>query len=149
MKLITILLLFMCASAKEDTVTVHSDGQDCKCDYLRLFWYDKEEPYDTIYMETPFLNGKLNGTQKQYYPQGHIQGETVYENGWAEGLSYSYDTLGNLLLMSTFKHGKYHGEVYTYDAGIPIRLEIYRNDTLISSRMCKEHKDPREKVYCP
>lgn len=149
MRLIIILLLFMCASAQEDTVTVHKDGQDCKCDYLQIFWYDEEEPYDTIYIETPFLKGKLNGTQKQYYRQGYIQGETVYINGWAEGLSYSYDTLGNLLLMSTFKHGKYHGEVYTYDAGIPVRLEIYRNDTLISSRACKVRKDLMNDNYCP
>lgn len=148
MRLIIILLLFMCAVA-QDTITVYKDGTSCQCDFLRLAWYDYEEPNDTLMMETPFLKGELNGTQKQYYRQGYIMGETVYKNGWAEGLSYAFDTLGNLTLRSTFHKGKYHGEVYTYDAGIPIRLEIYRNDTLISSRACKVRKDLMNDNYCP
>lgn len=143
-----ILLLFMCALA-QDTTTTYKDGSSCHCDFLRLAWYDDEEPNDTLMMETPFLKGELNGIQKQYHKKGCIMGETEYINGWAEGKSFAYDTMGNLTLMSTFKHGKYDGEVYTYEAGIPIRLEIYRNDTLISSRECKTTKQLMNETYCP
>lgn len=148
-KLLSIFILFICASAQEDTVTVHHDGQHCKCDYLDRAWHDDEEPYDTIWIETPFLKGILNGTQKQYFKSGQVEGETVYINGWAEGLSYSYDTLGNLTLRSTWKHGKHHGEMYFYENGIPTWVEIYRNDTLISKRKCKVSKDLMNDSYCP
>ena len=146
---ILILLLFICAVAKDPPVTTYKDGKFCNCDYLRLAWYDDEEPYDTLMMETPFVNEKLNGTQIQYFRTGSVMGETVYKNGWAEGLSYAFDTIGNLTLRSTYKHGKYNGEVYTYKDGIPIRLEIYRNDTLISSRACKVSKNLTNETYCP
>lgn len=149
MRLLIILLLFICASAHEDTVTVYKDGTSCRCDYLRIFWYDDEEPNDTIMMETPFIKGVLNGTQIQYYRKGCVQGETVYKNGWAEGLSFSFDTLGNLVLRSTFHKGKYEGEQYEYENGIPTRLNVYRNDTLISSRACKVRKDLMNETYCP
>lgn len=67
--------------------------------------------------ESPYANGKKEGTVKEYYKSGKLRSESLYKNDKKEGIQKSYDESGRLQSETSFKDGKQHGSYiwYWYD----------------------------------
>jgi len=55
----------------------YKDGTPCECDEMQRFRNDSGD----ISGETPCVNGKKHGIEKQYYSSGALEWETPYVNG--------------------------------------------------------------------
>jgi len=65
----------------------------------------KEFNYSTLKEERFYINGKLEGTVKIYYPDGKVMEEGNYKNGIRDGVSKWYDKDGNLSIEYEYKEG--------------------------------------------
>ena len=62
----------------------------------------------------PWVDDKIRGVKKRFYPDGTLQLEATYRDGVAEGPTRSYDPKGNLTREESNKDGKRHGMVTDY-----------------------------------
>ena len=72
-------------------------------------WKYYHENSDTIMTKELYVNGKLSGIRKVYYPNGKIAEETTYKNGSKEGLYKRYGLNGVILEESNYKNNIYNG----------------------------------------
>jgi len=70
-------------------------------------YYHEDSP--AIMTLENYVNGKLNGIRKVFYPNGKIAEETTYKNGIKDGVYKKYTENGVVLEESTFKNGEYDG----------------------------------------
>ncbi len=56
--------------------------------------------------EKNYVNDKLEGIAKEFYPGGGIQEEAMYEDGVRNGVSRWYDMMGNLSIEYEYKDGE-------------------------------------------
>lgn len=56
-----------------------------------------------------YVNGKLEGVRKVYFPNGKIAEETTYKNGIKEGKYKNYTETGIVLEETIYKNGEYEG----------------------------------------
>lgn len=56
--------------------------------------------------ERTYINGKLEGTVRIYYPTGKIMEEGLYTNGVRDGISRWYDQEGNVTIEYEYKNGE-------------------------------------------
>ena len=71
-------------------------------------------PNGKLELIIPFLNNEKNGLQKDYFPNGKIKMETELKNGENNGYQYRYDEKGNLGMKLEYKEGKIQTmEVYS------------------------------------
>ena len=78
-------------------------------------FYHKASPQ--LMKEEFYKNGKLEGIQKIYFPNGAIAEETTYKKGLREGIYKVYAPNGNVVEESTFKNNQYDGLAIFRDAG--------------------------------
>ena len=66
--------------------------------------------------EQHYMSGRLNGTQKYYYPHtGRLAREENYTNGKPSGIFKEYYESGKLKIKAYWYGNRKNGKVYTYD----------------------------------
>lgn len=85
-----------------------SEGKLIGKDYVGEWKYYHEDSPAIMTTEI-YVNGKLNGVRKVYYPDGKIAEETTYKNGSKEGNYKRYGTNGVILEESIYKNDVYNG----------------------------------------
>ena len=128
-----------------------------------MYVNDEKEPFtgiakdfyedNSLKVEYPHKNGKIEGLAKEYYPNGKLKSEenfvdgllngkaiTYYENGNIEyeenykddkldGLLKKYYENGQLSIEENYKDGKLEGEIVFYDENGNMELKaIYKDD---------------------
>ena len=77
-----------------------------------------ERIYDTsgqrLEVETPWLNGVIQGVRRSFHPDGSVQTVTPFVDGVIEGESRTFDPEGNLLRIAPFRAGRRHGDSIDY-----------------------------------
>ena len=85
---------------------------------------DKDRATVTIYFDSTskqprvrreYKDGKLDGTERWYTPDGTLWLEREFKEGKLHGVSKQYSIKGELLLRETFRDGKRDGESRQYD----------------------------------
>lgn len=66
---------------------------------------------EKVRMETTYLNGKENGTQKLYYENGNLRMETEMVDGKPHGTMKRYFEDGTIEEEATFVNGELQGEI--------------------------------------
>ncbi len=56
-------------------------------------WYDGR---GRIIREVPYVNGRIHGTKKDFYPNGDVLGAIPYKYGMKDGIAYSYNRDGSV-----------------------------------------------------
>lgn len=86
-------------------------------------------PDGVLMRETRYINGKLDGLYCTYYEDGQLEQKAVYLNGEIEGLYVSYYKNGILHQEKNYIKGKLNGIYKAYDElGIPFFEITYKND---------------------
>ena len=62
--------------------------------------------YEKIFQESPYIKGKLNGTEINYYENGLKHGETPYLNGKKHGTQIWYFEDGSKKEEFVYENGK-------------------------------------------
>lgn len=82
------------------------------------------------------VNGKLQGTSTNYYPNGQLESEMNFVDNQLDGIIKFYSPSGNLTSYANYKAGKKDGLVINYfDTKEPvISVEaFFQNDTLVGA----------------
>ena len=85
-----------------------SEGKVFNRQYEGDWKYYHEDSSNIMTLEH-YVNGKLDGIRKVYYPSGKIAEESTYKNGIKEGKYKSYAENGIVFEESNFKNGEYEG----------------------------------------
>ena len=64
---------------------------------------------DALWIETPYVNGKMHGIEKWYYESGALMAETPYVDGKRHGIAKWYYASGALQIETPYVRGKMHG----------------------------------------
>jgi antitoxin component YwqK of YwqJK toxin-antitoxin module len=93
-------------------------------------WKYYHENSDSIMTKEFYINGKLNGIRKVYYPNGKLAEETTYKEGLKEGIYKKYAENGVVLEESIYKKDMYNG------------LAIFRNskNEIVGQGLFKDDK---------
>ncbi len=85
----------------------------------------------TLYSETPYKNGHINGERKIYSPTGFVRRSTMYIEDQVDGWDKKLDS-GQLSVEQHFKDAKLHGVCKEFDpiTGAMIKLTSYKNNKL-------------------
>ncbi|WP_299683745.1 hypothetical protein [uncultured Dokdonia sp.] len=75
-----------------------------------------------------FVNGRLNGIRKLYYPNGNLSSEIEYVNGYANGQSRNFYENGVLKQDGVFKNGKEIGIWNVYHSNKELKQKIHFNE---------------------
>jgi antitoxin component YwqK of YwqJK toxin-antitoxin module len=88
--------------------------------------YSKTALADTL-MYKHYKNGKLDGPQRSYLPNGKIRKISNYKDGLAEGVQITYNQAGQKESELFFKAGKKNGTWnYYFDSGKTARTETWK-----------------------
>ncbi|GHU85226.1 hypothetical protein AGMMS49941_04720 [Deferribacterales bacterium] len=90
-------------------------------------------PSGSLYVEIPFKNGVLEGTEKFYYEDGSLYMEAHYKNGVPEGTEKTYYENGRLWWTHPYVNGKRQGVSTCYAENGRIIMKItYKNYRAVS-----------------
>jgi antitoxin component YwqK of YwqJK toxin-antitoxin module len=88
----------------------------------------KEYQLGKLFRETPYVNDKKNGIEKQYFDKGGIEEETPYANGKKSGIGKRYIENGSIQAEEVYTNDKIIEEKVYYPSG---KLEYLRTfDTI-------------------
>jgi antitoxin component YwqK of YwqJK toxin-antitoxin module len=91
-----------------------------------------------VFQQYAYMNGKLEGPVKEYFPNGKLKLEGTYKDDNSHGEWKKYHPNGKLFFHERYKNGKRHGWWSTYDEnGKELGRVLYQNG--------KEFKGPEEK----
>ena len=104
-----------------------------------MYVNDKKEPFtgiakdfyedNSLKVEYPHKNGKIEGLAKEYYPSGKLKSEENYVDGQLNGKAITYYENGNIEYEENYKDGKLEGEIVFYDENGNMELKaIYKDD---------------------
>lgn len=68
-----------------------------------------------IYQQFYYVNGILEGSVKEFYPDGKLKMDGIYANDNLHGDVKKYHPNGKLFFTERYKNGKRHGWWYTFD----------------------------------
>tara|TARA_B100000508_G_scaffold139750_1_gene138764 strand:+ start:1481 stop:2167 length:687 start_codon:yes stop_codon:yes gene_type:complete len=88
-------------------------------------WLYYHEKSDRVMNREQYLNGKKDGKQTTYYPNGQMTEEIQYKNGLKEGFNYYYSPEGVLLKELEYHNNELHGPAKHYDAQGNLVIEGY------------------------
>ena len=84
---------------------------------------------NSLKVEYPHKNGKIEGLAKEYYPNGKLKSEENYVDGQLNGKVITYYENGNIEYEENYKDGKLEGEIVFYDENGNMELKaIYKDD---------------------
>ena len=69
---------------------------------MEVLYDEKQRPIRHV----PYVNGRINGTFRDFYPNGDTMATIPYINGVREGEAYSYRKDGSVARTVTFSKGK-------------------------------------------
>ena len=106
-----------------------------------MYVNDKKEPFtgiakdfyedNSLKVEYPHKNGKIEGLAKEYYPNGKLKSEENYVDGQLNGKVITYYENGNMEYEQNYKDGNLEGLTKTYYESGKLNLELnYKNDLL-------------------
>ena len=104
-----------------------------------MYVNDEKEPFtgiakdfyedNSLNVEYPHKNGKIEGLAKEYYPSGKLKSEENYVDGQLNGKAITYYENGNIEYEENYKDGKLEGEIVFYDENGNMELKaIYKDD---------------------
>ena len=104
-----------------------------------MYVNDEKEPFtgiakdfyedNSLKVEYPHKNGKIEGLAKEYYPNGKLKSEENYVDGQLNGKAITYYENGNIEYEENYKDGKLEGEIVFYDENGKMELKaIYKDD---------------------
>ena len=104
-----------------------------------MYVNDEKEPFtgiakdfyedNSLKVEYPHKNGKIEGLAKEYYPNGKLKSEEDFVDGLLNGKAITYYENGNIEYEENYKDGKLEGEVVFYDENGNMELKaIYKDD---------------------
>ena len=104
-----------------------------------MYVNDEKEPFtgiakdfyedNSLKVEYPHKNGKIEGLAKEYYPSGKLKSEENYVDGQLNGKAITYYENGNIEYEQNYKDGKLEGEIVFYDENGNMELKaIYKDD---------------------
>ena len=104
-----------------------------------MYVNDEKEPFtgiakdfyedNSLKVEYPHKNGKIEGLAKEYYPSGKLKSEENYVDGQLNGKAITYYENGNIEYEENYKDGKLEGEIVFYDENGNVELKaIYKDD---------------------
>ena len=104
-----------------------------------MYVNDEKEPFtgiakdfyedNSLKVEYPHKNGKIEGLAKEYYPNGKLKSEENYVDGQLNGKAITYYENGNIEYEENYKDGKLEGEIVFYDENGNVELKaIYKDD---------------------
>ena len=104
-----------------------------------MYVNDEKEPFtgiakdfyedNSLKVEYPYKNGKIEGLAKEYYPSGKLKSEENYVDGQLNGKAITYYENGNIEYEENYKDGKLEGEIVFYDENGNMELKaIYKDD---------------------
>lgn len=79
-------------------------------------WKFYNEGTEKLISTETYVNGKINGVKKVYFPGGKVAEEVTYVNGIMEGPYKQYNEKGTVLEESVYKNDKLNGPVTYRDA---------------------------------
>lgn len=78
-------------------------------------------------IECLYKDDQLEGTWKEWFPEGLLKSKRQFQNGLLEGTSEFFNLTGKMIRSVQFKEGKKHGTFKTFfDNGGLLRKDIYR-----------------------
>ena len=104
-----------------------------------MYVNDEKEPFtgiakdfyedNSLKVEYPHKNGKIEGLAKEYYPNGKLKSEENFVDGLLNGKAITYYENGNIEYEENYKDGKLEGEIVFYDENGNMELKaIYKDD---------------------
>ena len=104
-----------------------------------MYVNDEKEPFtgiakdfyedNSLKVEYPYKNGKIEGLAKEYYPNGKLKSEENFVDGLLNGKAITYYENGNIEYEENYKDGKLEGEIVFYDENGNMELKaIYKDD---------------------
>ena len=104
-----------------------------------MYVNDEKEPFtgiakdfyedNSLKVEYPYKNGKIEGLAKEYYPNGKLKSEEDFVDGLLNGKAITYYENGNIEYEENYKDGKLEGEIVFYDENGNVELKaIYKDD---------------------
>ena len=104
-----------------------------------MYVNDEKEPFtgiakdfyedNSLKVEYPHKNGKIEGLAKEYYPSGKLKSEENYVDGQLNGKAITYYENGNIEYEENYKDGKLEGKIVFYDENGNMELKaIYKDD---------------------
>ena len=104
-----------------------------------MYVNDEKEPFtgiakdfyedNSLKVEYPHKNGKIEGLAKEYYPNGKLKSEEDFVDGLLNGKAITYYENGNIEYEENYKDGKLEGEIVFYDENGKMELKaIYKDD---------------------
>ncbi len=78
---------------------------------------EKEYDGERVSAEVPWVNGKMAGVRKSFFPNGQVQSESPYVAGQANGVTRTWDADGALTSEATMKNGEREGQMTEYWPG--------------------------------
>jgi antitoxin component YwqK of YwqJK toxin-antitoxin module len=111
---------------------------------LKTIYYVPEDIDDkrvVVAQQMTFVNGRLNGVAKEYFPDGKLKKEGTYKDGVFEGVVKHYHpTNGTVHLIERWKDRKKHGWWMTYnDQGKELGRTYYYYNTIYEGEKLKRH----------
>lgn len=120
---------------------------------IRTVYYVTGVPDDVtvIMSEQTFVNGRLNGPTKEYFPDGVKKLEGNYKEGRFEGVVKRYHPGGEIHILERWKDGDKHGWWVTYDAmGKEMgKRYFWKGETLEGDELKKHLQNLKEKGINP
>lgn len=125
--------------------TVVSRGKMIDSLKTGIWVYFHKNTKDTL-MAEKYLEGKLQGEKRIFFPNGKLTELSFHENGVQQGLTRTYDEVGNLLSEIEYKDGKMNGEARYYEsAKLTVKgqykngmrsgtWEFYKNGDLVETK---------------
>ena len=124
-----------------------------------MYVNDEKEPFtgiakdfyedNSLKVEYPHKNGKIEGLAKEYYPNGKLKSEENFVDGLLNGKAITYYENGNIEYEENYKDGKLEGEIVFYDENGNMELKaIYKDDKVdkvIDVRTGEEISDEKNK----
>ena len=104
-----------------------------------MYVNDEKEPFtgiakdfyedNSLKVEYPHKNGKIEGLAKEYYPNGKLKSEEDFVDGLLNEKAITYYENGNIEYEENYKDGKLEGEIVFYDENGNMELKaIYKDD---------------------
>ena len=98
-------------------------------------------------IEYSYLDGKLHGMNREYYPSGQIRRECNYNNGLRDGIAKNWEENGSLRHETEYKNGKRNGVEKIYKNGVLDMESIFKNDEMIQLKAFYEGRLSMLEVY--
>ena len=67
-------------------IEYYKDGTPCECDEMKRFYYES----GILEWETPYVNGKVHGTERVYNGSGTLQSMIPYVNDRKHGMQKQF-----------------------------------------------------------